>query len=158
MSNSNFNITKVTVDPVSQEISSLEINGKPIETGSEPNLQEGTVDISNNGYTTLTPNEGYDGFSSVEINTEVQLPTPLFITTLYECGQDGSDIEDPETIEVYAFYAQDFEFADFIDAMYLKTSETVLSLVTYNKIRIENPGYRPDHFYIYQYNNKYYRT
>lgn len=157
MSNSNFNITKVTVDPVSQEISSLEINGKPVETGGEANLQEGTIDIFFNGYTTLTPDEGYDGFSSVKINTEVQLPTSLFITTLYECDQDGKDIEEPETIEVYAFYAQDFEFADFIDTMYLKTSETILSLMTYNTIRIENPGYRPDHFYIYQYNNKYYR-
>jgi len=38
MSNSNFNITKVTVDPVSQEITNLEINGKPIETGGD-NLQ-----------------------------------------------------------------------------------------------------------------------
>ena len=36
MSNSNFNITRVTVDPVSQEISSLEINGKAFESGEEP--------------------------------------------------------------------------------------------------------------------------
>lgn len=33
MSNSNFNITKVTVDPTSQEITNLEINGKAFESG-----------------------------------------------------------------------------------------------------------------------------
>lgn len=33
MSNSNFNITKVTVDPISQEITNLEINGKAFESG-----------------------------------------------------------------------------------------------------------------------------
>lgn len=47
MSNSNFNITKVTVDPVSQEISSLEINGKPIETGGGTNLEEVVFDEAN---------------------------------------------------------------------------------------------------------------
>ena len=36
MSNSNFNITKVTVDPTSQEITNLEINGKAFESGEEP--------------------------------------------------------------------------------------------------------------------------
>lgn len=42
MSNSNFNITKVKVDPVSQEITELEINGKSVETGggSYPYLKE----------------------------------------------------------------------------------------------------------------------
>jgi len=36
MSNSNFNITKVTVDPTSQEITGLEINGKAFESGEGP--------------------------------------------------------------------------------------------------------------------------
>lgn len=44
MSNSNFNITKVTVDPVSQEITNLEINGKAVETGGGGNLEEVVFD------------------------------------------------------------------------------------------------------------------
>ena len=72
MSNSNFNITKVVVDPVSQEISSLEVNGKPIETGSEPNLQVGQLTNLGPGIRgTLDPFEGYDGFSKVLYNTRV---------------------------------------------------------------------------------------
>lgn len=35
-SNSNFNITKVTVDPISQQITNLEINGKSFESGEGP--------------------------------------------------------------------------------------------------------------------------
>lgn len=35
-SNSNFNITKATVDPISQEITSLEINGKKFTSGESP--------------------------------------------------------------------------------------------------------------------------
>lgn len=47
MSNSNFNITKVKVDPVSQEITELEINGKSVETGGGSNLEEVVFDESN---------------------------------------------------------------------------------------------------------------
>lgn len=36
MSNSNFNITKVTVDPVSQEITELEVNGEKFSGGEGP--------------------------------------------------------------------------------------------------------------------------
>jgi hypothetical protein len=35
-SNSNFNITKATVDPISQEITSLEINGEKFTSGEGP--------------------------------------------------------------------------------------------------------------------------
>lgn len=35
-SNSNFNITKVTVDPVSQEVTNLEINGEKFSNGESP--------------------------------------------------------------------------------------------------------------------------
>lgn len=78
MSNSNFNITKVTVDPVSQEISSLEINGKPIETGGEANLEEVIFDGSNplnvetifrerTSPVQIYPSEGYDGIDLLTI-------------------------------------------------------------------------------------------
>ena len=70
MSNSNFNITKVTVDPVSQEISSLEINGKPVETGGEANLQVGSINLPVGTRGILLPDEGYDGFSQVNYATQ----------------------------------------------------------------------------------------
>lgn len=81
MSNSNFNITKVVVDPVSQEISSLEVNGKPIETGGG-NLQtivydsKSPLDVSalfppgsmKPGEVQIEPDEGYDGIASITIS------------------------------------------------------------------------------------------
>lgn len=39
-SNSNFNITKVTVDPTSQEITGLEVNGKAFESGGSSDEYE----------------------------------------------------------------------------------------------------------------------
>ena len=42
-SNSNFNITKVTVDPISQEITNLEINGNTFESGEGPSEEYETM-------------------------------------------------------------------------------------------------------------------
>ena len=42
-SNSNFNITKVTVDPISQEITNLEINGNTFESGKGPSEEYETM-------------------------------------------------------------------------------------------------------------------
>lgn len=82
MSNSNFNITKVKVDPVSQEITELEINGKSVETGgSEANLQEVVFDLSSplevgNIFgdkateVEIHPSEGYDGIEKVTIQPD----------------------------------------------------------------------------------------
>lgn len=178
-SNSNFNITKVVVDPVSQEIINLEINGKPIETGGG-NLQTIVYDSSYPlDVSALFPGEGlepgevfiepdtelgYDGIEKVTILAdgltgypETQLPTYLYAITLFQCDQDGNDIEDPETIDVYAFISDDSELAERIDAMYISNG-SVKTLITYNTIRINNPGQRPDHFYIYQYDDKYYKV
>lgn len=94
MSNSNFNITKVVVDPVSQEIINLEVNGKEIQTGGG-NLEEGSESITENGEYTLEPSEGYDGFESVEVTVNVPLPNTLRSVLLTECDSDGEDIEDP---------------------------------------------------------------
>ena len=80
MSNSNFNITKVTVDPVSQEISSLEINGKPIETGGGSELETVVFDEDNPlnvasifGERTIPvliyPSGDYDGIQQVTIES-----------------------------------------------------------------------------------------
>lgn len=81
MSNSNFNITKVVVDPTSQEITNLEINGKAFESGSEPNLETRVYDSQNQlnvhylfptsqekpSEVVLGPSSGYDGLESVTI-------------------------------------------------------------------------------------------
>ena len=42
-SNSNFNITKVTVDPISQEITNLEINCNTFESGEGPSEEYETM-------------------------------------------------------------------------------------------------------------------
>lgn len=77
-SNSNFNITKVTVDPVSQEITNLEVNGKAFESGGEANLEEKVYDSDNQlnverlfasepGPLQISPSSSYDGLESVTI-------------------------------------------------------------------------------------------
>ena len=82
MSNSNFNITKVVVDPISQEISSLEVNGKPIETGGEVNLEQVTLSplnvsdlfIGKPAPVEIHPSEGYDGIKQVTIDSLTGYP------------------------------------------------------------------------------------
>lgn len=79
MSNSNFNITKVVVDPTSQEITNLEINGKAFESGSEPNLEKRFYDADNQlnveslfwqrpGSVIIQPSAGYDGLERITID------------------------------------------------------------------------------------------
>ena len=97
MSNSNFNITKVTVDPTSQEITNLEINGKAFESGSEPNLEEVTDTINENGTFLIEPSEGYDGISSLDLTVDVGLvPYTLKSVLLTQCDFDGEAVEDPD--------------------------------------------------------------
>lgn len=71
MSNSNFNITKVVVDPTSQEITNLEINGKAFESGGEAKLQVGYLENIGAGDSgILEPDGEYDGFSRVEYDVK----------------------------------------------------------------------------------------
>lgn len=114
MSNSNFNITKVTVDPVSQEISSLEINGKPIETGGGSELETVIFDARTPlnvssvfgpklGPVEIHPSEGYDGIEKVTIQPDGLTGYPLFDPTklgfAYEAEQPEG-LELLETIEI----------------------------------------------------------
>lgn len=80
MSNSNFNITKVKVDPVSQEITELEINGKSVETGggnveevvfdSGSPLEIGNLFGDKATAVQIYPSEGYDGIEMVTIEPD----------------------------------------------------------------------------------------
>lgn len=44
-----------------------------VPTSADPNLEEKTVEITENGTTAITPTEGYDGISSVNITTNVPI-------------------------------------------------------------------------------------
>lgn len=52
--------------------------GKKSGGGTEPNLQSKSVLISENGSSTVEPDEGYDGLSSVSITTNVSSGTPQY--------------------------------------------------------------------------------
>ena len=61
-----------------------------IQTGTTPSLQEKTIDIVQNGRSTVQPDGGYDGLSEVVINTNVPIPTPLKLQSKnYNIVQNG---------------------------------------------------------------------
>lgn len=90
-SNSNLTITDYKVDPTSQQISEVYINGEKLETGSEPKLQNKSVDIrSMDQFDTFAtgmyvkevePSEGYDGLSKATFGVSAALMAP---NTLHE--------------------------------------------------------------------------
>lgn len=130
MSNSNFNITKVTVDPVSQEISSLEINGKPVETGGEPNLQAKDLGfVAADVVTTVTPDAGYDGLSSVSFWTEADIFSRTVNTVKYigDAGLSFITAQDLEHIWRYDATSGDWKAVAFTKVI---DSENELVTVT----------------------------
>ena len=87
--NSNMTITGYTVDPTSQEISSLEVNGEKLETGGGANLVdfEETWKVNDYGTEIKVTNEGlkehgYDGLSSVDITLTDFLPEAVTVDDL----------------------------------------------------------------------------
>ena len=122
MSNSNFNITKVKVDPVSQEIKELEINGKAVETGGEANLEEVVFDESNplhvetifgerTSPVEIYPSSDYDGIEKVTINPDGligypdNVPVMLRSTQVISCDLRGTT--DPEAEATNAIFSFD---------------------------------------------------
>lgn len=122
MSNSNFNITKVKVDPVSQEITELEINGKAVETGGEANLEEVVFDEANplhvetifgerTSPVEIYPSGDYDGIEKVTINSDGligypdNVPVMLRSTQVISCDLRGTT--DPEASAVDAIVSFD---------------------------------------------------
>lgn len=96
-SNSNLEITNYKVDPTSQQISEIYINGEKLETGSEPKLQNKSVDIRSmdqfDKFATgmyvkeVEPSEGYDGMSKANFQVSALLFAP---ETLYEATLGGT--------------------------------------------------------------------
>lgn len=87
-SNSNMEITGYSVDPATQQITSLEVNGEPVETGSAKlfaierdwNVQEyGTeIKLTNEKIKEM----GYDGLSSLDITLTDILPESVTVDDL----------------------------------------------------------------------------
>ena len=81
--NSNMTITDFKINPTSQQISEIYINGEKLETGSEPTLQNKSATITSmeqfdtfatgRYVKTLEPSEGYDGLSKATVQISALL-------------------------------------------------------------------------------------
>lgn len=161
MSNSNFNITKVVVDPTSQEITNLEINGKAFESGSEANLEERVYDADNKlNVETLFwdrpisvqigPSSGYDGLERVTIDPDGITgyptgPDHLFVKKFIECDSEG-DVA-AEGVDEYNGSITDTEYSE-VEASVIYINDTKISF-TSKKIDIIVPGGKDFSYYIY---------
>ena len=66
-----------------------------IETGSNINIQASkSITYTANGTATITPDEGYDGLSSVDVTVNVVADVPL-VTVTFKATQFGDEINSP---------------------------------------------------------------
>lgn len=59
-----------------------------------PKLQSKSVSYTSNGTATITPDEGYDGLSSVDVTVDVVADVPL-VTVTFKATQFGDEINSP---------------------------------------------------------------
>lgn len=162
MSNSNFNITKVVVDPTSQEITNLEINGKAFESGSGEVEEVKTVeslDISDwfvpetfRAPIYINPSEGYDSIKKVEIEDVTGYPTipdHLFVKKFIECDSEGEVVTGGHE---YNGSITDTEYSE-VEASVIYINDTKIS-VTSKKIDVVVPGGKDLSYYIYYWDNE----
>ena len=81
--------------PASQTVANLATAiGSIPAGGGAPSLQSKSVTYATNGTATITPDEGYDGLSSVDVTVDVSADVPL-VTVTFKATQFGDEINSP---------------------------------------------------------------
>ena len=82
--------------PSSQTVANLATAIDSIPAGGgAPSLQSKSVTYTANGTATITPAEGYDGLSSVDVTVDVVADVPL-VTVTFKATQFGDEINSPD--------------------------------------------------------------
>lgn len=94
-------------------------------SGGEVNLQSKEVTITENGTTTITPDQGYDGLSDVDVTVNVPIPTPtLELYDVLEINHSIGSMFDTgyianENTEVIVEYEDWLNYSEITNSMYL---------------------------------------